>query len=226
MNNPIIRNAQIEIKIPTSQEEFGNAIYYISETDFFEEKWYSISLPKHKIFDDIKKDYRNISNYDLTYIKDIYEKEEFSEDKYFDIKNEINSNLDFLNQGITEIKLLRNYFDFKIFDKYIIKPTLYWPWWNYNYGDWSMLIRIWDSNILNTILHEIIHIGIEKSIIQKYNLTYEEKERIVNLIELYLLNFNIEQNIWDSKINDFIKDIESIHNLPQTIERYITRYPR
>jgi len=65
------------------------------------------------------------------------------------------------------------------------------------------------DNPANTIIHEIVHMGIEKSIIQKYNLSHGLKERIVDTIVYVLFGEFLPeykvQNMGDTKIDKFLK---------------------
>jgi hypothetical protein len=81
----------------------------------------------------------------------------------------------------------------------------------------------------HTILHEIVHIGIEESIVQKYSLNHSEKERLVDLLVKIIFSEEFSgyhlQNLGDSRLDEFIST-ESIKNLPETIGRYINEFPR
>lgn len=85
------------------------------------------------------------------------------------------------------------------------------------------------SNPAHTPIHEIIHIDIEENIVNRFNLTHKEKERLVDLIVLkkfddILPDYQI-QSFGDSRIDPYITS-EALDNLPQIIEKYIKDFPR
>ncbi|MEM8583704.1 MAG: hypothetical protein AAGF87_05515 [Bacteroidota bacterium] len=82
---------------------------------------------------------------------------------------------------------------FKIFEKYEITFTLYGTGGSYDPD--SGLITLFTTtdgkfmnyeNPANTIIHEFVHLGMEESIVQKYNLSHQIKESLVDRF-VYLL---------------------------------------
>ena len=86
------------------------------------------------------------------------------------------------------------------------------------------------KNKHETIVHEIVHMGIEKNIVQKYNLKHWEKEYLVDIIcNKYLGSLMPEygvQKIDMKRMNKYITKENIEKDLPKAIERYIEKYPR
>ena len=93
------------------------------------------------------------------------------------LKNDIEIDLEKYQDTINAnqiFKTLNQNWGFKIFDNYKIILTYYGPGGSYHYK----------------IFHEAIHIGIEKNIIRKYNLSQQQKESIVDaMCSRYLPNY-------------------------------------
>jgi hypothetical protein len=105
-------------------------------------------------------------------------------------------------------------------DEYIIYFTKYGTGGSYNLPNTVIinLNRRWEVGMLKTIIHEIIHLAIEKDILE-YKIEQWQKERIVDLF--FIKNFSRRvyiQNVYNSinteKINqifdDNFPDIEAV----------------
>ncbi len=79
--------------------------------------------------------------------------------------------------------------EFKTFDDYNVIFTLYGTGGSYDPDHGTVtLFTTTEGGFMNyeepanTIIHEIVHMGIEESIVQRYNLSHGLKERIVDTI--------------------------------------------
>ena len=93
----------------------------------------------------------------------------------------------------------------------------------------SGIVNEAQKSIHSRIIHELVHLGIEESIVVRYKLTQSEKERVVDYICKYyfedLLPKYSMQRIGARRMDKFI-NAESIRNLPMAIENYVKKYPR
>ncbi|MEM1258006.1 MAG: hypothetical protein AAGH81_05715, partial [Bacteroidota bacterium] len=76
------------------------------------------------------------------------------------------------------------------------------------------------KNPAYTIVHEITHMGMEYSIVQKYSLTHGLKERLVDTFVYLMFKEKLPeyqiQNMGDKNIDRFLnkkKDIESLNSI-------------
>lgn len=223
--------SRLLINIPTTEEESEYIWNTIQDIKFFEENNYQISLPKGLIIENLKtksklgklteKDYQQLE----TFVKDsVYKKSDY-EQGYRKIENE----LQLINRMIHKISELDFTWNFKEFDTYNVNLTLYGPGGSYNPNEGSVLVYTTPNggfkqydNPANTIIHEIIHIGIEESIITKYKVPHTLKERIVDTF--VFLNFKsylssyIIQDMGDKRIDQYLKTKRDFKNL----DRFIT----
>ena len=76
----------------------------------------------------------------------------------------------------------------------------------------------------HTIIHEMVHIGIDKKIVKEYQLTHWEKERVVDLICSLafgnILNNYSLQSKGEKGLDSFVNK-DSIMNLPLAIKHYV-----
>lgn len=202
------QNRCIEISIPTCEDECKYIWNNIIDIPFFDSNGYSISLPNTSLISQFVERSRNksLSGFDESVL---YEN---IKDSVFDIRDYLNGyakivdGLPIIENAISQIASEPWYWHFQRFPKYSIKLTLYGPGGSYN-PEKGEIILLTDTtgnfkgnkSPVNTIIHEIIHIGIESSIINKYDLSHCIKERIVDrFIQVYF-----DENLLDYEVQDF-----------------------
>lgn len=217
---------RIAVNIPSAKSETDYIWQTIQDINFFEENNYQINLPKGDLIDELKRkskrntlndnDYKKLE----TFITDsVYDKADYLKG-FTKIKNERS----LINKMISDIDQLKLNWTFKTFNTYQINITLYGPGGSYNPDEGSILIFTTPdgqfknySNPANTIIHEITHIGIENSIINKFQLTHPLKERIVDTF--VFLNFKEElpdyqiQDMGDYRIDQYLKTKDDLKDL-------------
>ena len=165
-----------------------------------------------------------------TFITDsVYDKADYLEG-YTKIKNESSV----INKMIIEIDQLKLNWTFKTFKTYQINITLYGPGGSYNPDKGSILIFTTPdgqfknyNNPANTIIHEMTHIGIENSIINRFQVPHGLKERIVDTF--VFLNFKEElpdymiQDMGDYRIDEYIKTKDDLKSLSMHTEDLIKK---
>ncbi|WP_299431365.1 hypothetical protein [uncultured Aquimarina sp.] len=224
---------RIQINIPTADFETEYVWRTIQDINFFEDNNYQISLPKDPLIEDlkIKAKKEKLTNEDYnklkTFIRDsVYDVTDYQKG-YEKIKNQ----LPLINNLVNEISELDYKWNFKEFSVYNINLTLYGPGGRYDSDEGSILIfttskgqfKSYD-NPANTIIHEIIHIGIESAIINKFQVPHPLKERIVDTF--VLLNFKDDlpnyriQNMGEYRTDTYIKtkaDLKSLYSIVKKI---------
>ncbi len=222
---------RIQIIIPSAEEEAEYIWQTIQDISFFDENNYQLSLPKGSLIESLKNKAKNgtLSDTDRTdliyFVKDsIYRKADY-EKGY----TQISVQADLINRMIREISRMHYDWRFKKFDLYQIKLTLYGPGGSYDPEDGSVLIFTTNDgqfknyqNPANTIIHEIIHIGMEESIMQAYPVPHALKERIVDTFVFlnfatYLPDYQI-QNMGETRIDSYLKTKGDLVNLEEHVK--------
>ena len=187
---------RIVLNIPSAKTESEYIWRTIQDIKFFEEHNYQVRLPAGDLIEQLKEKSKSakLNNTDYErleiFIRDsIYHKAEYQ--KGYD---KIQSELALINKMVNEIDASNFKWDFKAFESYQVNLTLYGPGGSYDPDEGSILIFTIPNggfknykNPANTIIHEVVHIGIEASIISKYNVPHALKERIVDIF--VALNF-------------------------------------
>lgn len=225
------KESRIEIVIPTIEQEATSIWRTINDINFLEKQGYNINLPKASLIDSLIKKSKNgtFGNEDFPAIYTLVETKVFEQKNYEQAIQKVGNEIDLMNNLINEIndKKTNWDWDFKMFDKYKVVFTLYGTGGSYdpNEGIVTLLTNkeggfMKYKNPAYTIIHEITHIGMEYSIVSKYNLSHSLKERIVDTF-VYLM-FQKEmpeykiQSMGDENIDKYLitqKDIESLNSI-------------
>lgn len=78
--------------------------------------------------------------------------------------------------------------------------------------------------MLNTMLHEFIHILIQKPIIEKYNVPHNFKERIVDLIGTEFFGEHVQERFINSFVDKYITPEAIKTDLPGSVQKMMADY--
>lgn len=217
------------INIPTIEQEARSIWRTINDIIFLEEQGYKINLPSSQIIDSlISKSKRNkFSNKDFPVIYNLLESEVFKEQNYVSAYKRVKREENLLNQLIIKLKQASKSWNwhFRFFESYTVVLTVYGTGGSYDPD--SGLITLFTTtsgkfmqyeNPANTIIHEIVHLGIESSLIQKYSVPHVEKEKTVDsivkiLFSKYLPKYKVQKMRLTQLDNKLTKteDIKNLH---------------
>lgn len=80
------------------------------------------------------------------------------------------------------------------------------------------------ENMLDTMLHEFIHLLIEKPIIEKYNVPHNFKERIVDIIGQEFFGRYVQENFINPFVDKYITPDAIKTNLPGAVQKMMADY--
>ncbi len=226
----------ISIKVPSIDQEATSIWRTINDINFLEQQGYKINLPKDDLIDSllVKSKKGNFGNDDFSPIYNLLESKIYNNSNYKKALEKVQNQEQLINDIIHQINLSkRNWtWDFKMFESYDVVFTLYGSGGSYDPDNGTVtLFTTLEGDFMNykkpanTIIHEIVHMGIEESIIRKYNLPHGLKERIVDTI-VYILfkkqlpNYKI-QNMGDTRIDDYLKEKNDLNKLTSILEKYL-----
>lgn len=69
------------------------------------------------------------------------------------------------------------------------------------------------------IVHEMLHIGIEENIVKAFNLSQNEKERVVDLMTRYFTKDPYMQERGDKRMDAFVTEEAIVHNLVEAVQK-------
>ena len=126
--------------------------------------------------------------------------------------------------------------NFKTFDNYTVRLTLYGPGGSYNSNTGKIIMLTYPNGTFArgadpapTVVHETTHFAIEDEVITKYNVTQRVKERIVDKFCYYhfrqvLTNYKMQPKSDDS-IDPYLDQPDSWERLPYYVGRYSSGLP-
>ena len=230
---------RIEIIIPTVEQETEYVWRTIHDINFFKQHNYQVALPQGTLIENLKdkasRNDLNDSDYQslLAFMRSkVYKKSDYQNGFY-----KIKENISLINKMINEIGQLETHWEYKEFETYEVKLTLYGPGGSYDPENGSILIYTTIDgqfkqyeNPSNTIIHEIIHIGTEQSIMAKNQVSHPLKERIIDKIVMmnfshYLPDYKL-QGFGDARIDEFLKDKEDLKNLNEIVSDFQEKFYR
>lgn len=225
---------RIRINIPDATDEAEYVWRTIQDIHFFDQHGYSISLPSGALIDTLleKARSRSLNDTDFALLQRYMTATVYNKNDYQAAYKKIDNRRALLNEMINEIDGSERQWQFRSFNTYQINLTLYGPGGSYDPENGSILIYTTPAGDFknyrdpaNTIIHEVVHIGIETSIISRFNVPHPMKERIVDKFvvlnfEGYLPDYRI-QNIGDPKIDIHLNSRKDLATLNSIIERVL-----
>lgn len=213
---------KITVKANSIYEEYSHLEWLHKRKEFYNKIGHYICIPKNEYFKKLwKKDgFESFGINKNEFGNNIYNESLYEEDVK-DTKKEIEK-IDIFFDKIKDW----GKWGFKVFDNYQVKFSAYGTGGAYNYlnGDIIILIsslRAYKKPFLHTIIHEVIHMGIEESIVLKNNLEHWEKEALVDAICInyfsdILKDYKVQEKVDEKYFKLISKD--NIFELPKMIE--------
>ena len=225
--------SMFSVSIPTVEEEAQQLVNVLNRYKWFMDNGYTISLPNTPLIETLKN--KLLAGNSLTSLEENQVREQFKNEIYreSDYQNAFTAIGNVLRTADSQIPELRRYetaWHFFIPRRYNIRLTMYSPGGQYNpnNGDITILAtRSLDRDrLLQTVLHEAIHIGIENIIIQKFNVPHWTKERIVDQFasrqfRSVLPNYWMQTGNVDTSIDVIFQQADALDNLPQRVEEFM-----
>ncbi|WP_420601846.1 hypothetical protein [Flagellimonas sp.] len=222
----------IKVNIPTADDESAYIWTTLQDIPFFEKNNYQVNLPAGTLVADLKSKSKTgeLSDDDYERLKIFIRDSIYNRSDYLKGYEKIGDEKALINTMINKIDRSNFNWDFKRFETYQINLTLYGPGGSYDPDEGSILIftapegqfKNYD-NPANTIIHEIVHMGVEESIIQKYKVPHPLKERIVD--SFVFLNFSAIlpeyriQDMGEFRIDPYLKTKEDLKKLDKFVEQ-------
>lgn len=224
----------LQIQIPTVEMETDYVWRTLQDIPFFEQNNYNVSLPQYGLIDTLKQKARTNSLTDTDYeaLATLMQDSVYQRSDYEQGYEKVAAELASLNQMVQELTTTSYNWPFTTFEVYPVTLTLYGPGGSYNPGEGSILLYTTTDgrfkqyeNPANTIIHEIVHIGIESSIVGQYNVPHTLKERIVDQFVLlsfgdYLPEYRV-QNMGENRPDRHLQSKDDLLELTAIVERML-----
>jgi GNAT superfamily N-acetyltransferase len=220
---------EVTFRAQTKEEAFHFILYLSKKLSWFKHNGYTVPLPQHKAFDILYRQGK-VTKDEEELLRTVFYSEVYKTESFKNSLQSVSQFQDTIKLVLRQLCTLHQNWGFALLPAYEVILTLYGPGGNYWPDKGYVIIRVnengsFNKPVLDSIVHELVHIGIEKTIVTKFNLSHWEKERLVDLIcSLYLKdvlpNYKM-QKIVDTKIDAFVNQTVIEKNLPEVIEKFI-----
>ncbi len=224
---------KINIVIPSIEQEASSVWRTIRDIQFFERAGYTINLPNDPLIDSLIQKCKNgnFGNADFSSIYQLLEDKVFKASDYQAAYQKVKSQKNKLNLLIQEIARSKDTWDwdFLLFDSYDVIFTLYGSGGSFDPESAKVILYTNPKgqfknykNPANTILHEIVHIGMEKSLVQKWQVSHIEKEKLVDSFVYFMFREELPeytmQEMGEQRLGALIKGKEDLQKLNHVLE--------
>lgn len=226
------RFPQITVRANTVDEEMLYVWDKIKRIEFFNRFGYNLSLPKTQGINClISKSLDNkLEDSDFS-ILEIEIPKVYSTSSYEKGINTIKNSISAIKETFNLFNKISTKWEFKLFDEYLIRLTQFGPGGSYDSNKGHIIMKTSKDGLISkrknpieSIIHEIVHIGIEDIIIQKNNIPHETKERIVDKFMVHhfkeIFPDYLLQRIGDVRVERYLEYNDSWDRLPHYIEMF------
>ena len=245
--------SEIIFRAQTQKEECDRIKYTLLKLGWYAKNGYRVILPYHESFEalylEAKSSLSGISD-GASFVKypyfqneeqfwKIFYSEIYDPESYVNGVKLLSAGKEDIEKALKKFTVLQKNWGFKLMPKYQILLTLYGVGGSYEVSAGNVIVLTTPEGQLGSLgalglpIHEMVHIGIEEDIVQKFHLTHWEKEHLVDSIcALYLKNILPEykyQKVSETIVTNmatFINEETIVHNLPLAISNFVKAYPR
>lgn len=220
-----------------AQQQFTYFLNVIKCIPFFKQYNYNVILPDHSSFNSLYKNPELLDTINKESLFPIFEKEIYISINTTPLETILTENKEIILSFFEKLKILHHNWNFLICNEYAVIPVIWSPGGTYEYDSTnnsaSILIKTDENGIpsskykstLETICHEIVHIGIEDCIVKKLHLSHSDKECTVDMImSIYLHDLFPSYKLQTQYINKiFIEHIDK-QMIEQNFYSYLQTY--
>lgn len=233
--------AELEIRPPTLDEAFNYVMLLGDNVAFLKAKGYKFNLPKHPAFEALLNADAPVGEEQRKELKRIFEEEIYDESTYAPAVEGLEKRRATIEAAIAKLAVLHDNWGLTTFPKHEVVFNFVGLGGGHPLtGKVNMCLRE-DGTFGGAfgtvdrpeviVVHELVHNGVDISIAQRFQLSWWEHERLVDLIcSEYLGEVlgspHISQDQGDRRLDEFVTRETITNDLPAAIEKYVAAYPR
>lgn len=224
---------RLTVAEPTADGEAGYIFRNLHDLNFFKKNNYSVAWPQHSVMKSLfeKAEKNMLDESDFTQLSQTMRKDIFSPADYQIGTKKVEQAAHLVDSAIRIMDTFRGW-GFRTFRSYPVLLTLYGPGGSYDDATGQIILFTTPEGRFkgyispaNTLIHEIFHIGIEEAVVKKYNLTHQQKERLVDLFVKtwfgeVLPEYRL-QSFGDSRLDKWFSSRGDFINLPERIRQFL-----
>ncbi len=226
------------VVVPSIQQEATSVWRTINDIAFFEKMGYTVNLPVDPLIDVLiqKSKSGTFGADDFPSIYQLLESKVYQAESYALAKAKVQAQKPLINTIIEQLTSTTDTWDwnFKQFDHYQVVFTLYGSGGSYDPETGVITLFTTElgtfksyENPANTIIHEIVHMGVEASIVQAYQLPHVEKERVVDKFVYLMFGDALPayriQHFGELDLDQALTKKEDLKHLDVILDKYMQR---
>jgi hypothetical protein len=226
---PAPQGSRVIIRAPSPDEELDYLLGTLSKLTFFRENNYTVALPDHPTFREPHP------AGDRGRLRALFVGEVFRPDAYAAGLAALTAFERIRPRVLERMRAMNRRWKLRLYDRYQVVLTLYGPGGSYDPRRGRIvLLTTRDGRFKrpgsHTIVHEMVHLGIQGTIVERFRLTHWEKERVVDLICLrrfgdLLPGYRMQPNPRGREVDAYV-DRHGLADLPAAIVAYVKDHPR
>ena len=234
LSYPLDQEHRLIIRPPGLEEELRALEWTIDRLPFFKRKGYTVALPDQPDFMAWLKDRKTRAG-NRGELARIFGDKVFDPAAYGPGLQALALRPEMVVRAFSGLKRLAERWGFQLFPSYEVVLTLYGPGGSYDprSGRISLLTttrgRFKQSDPLQTIVHEMVHLGLERPVVKRFGLGHWEKERLVDLICLVFLKQTLPGYKPGTRACpelDRLVSLKGLDDLPRAVAAYVGATPR
>lgn len=222
---PVAR-PEVAVRAQRGDEAFEYLWTQLGDMPFFRKHHYEVALPSHALFKGYAKD--GLEDADRGVARQVFLAEVYDE-RAFDAGIEVlRGRAAELAHELDAFQRWAARWGFAAPRRYDVALTLYGPGGSYDPEAARVTVLTtadgrFKKEPIHNLVHEMVHIGIERPIVQRFGLSHPEKERLVDRICVVafgdrLANYQV-QPMGPPELDPYVT-ASSVEDLPRSIERY------
>jgi len=235
---PLVGQGFIDIQIPSAEEETDYIWRTIIDIAFFEQHNYQLSLPKGPMIEELKVKSRakQLTDEDYERLKDFMLTRGYRKQDYLSGFKKIAAKEALLNKMIRRLRRHKRDWSFKLYENYPVVLTLYGSGGSYDPDNGRIIVFTTpdgqfktSDNAAHVVIHEVVHIGLEQSIIQDLKVPHTFKERIVDRFVLAYFRKWIPayqvQEMGENRIDPYLQRKKDAKTLKAQVQQILAKPP-
>ena len=223
------------VRIPTVQEETDYVWRTLGQLKFYKDNGYRPYLPSNTTVEELigKAEKGQLVEADRTSLLETIKKDVYKEQDYTKALWIVAGKLELADTALPRFEHFKSLWGFFIPRHYEIVLTLYGTGGSYDPEKGIIFLKTTadgrfakSENPLDTILHEAVHIGIDKVIVKRYGLPQWTKERVVDQFMMHNFQdicpgYTLQRNP-ETLVDMYLQEPGVWDRLPSAIEEYVT----
>lgn len=225
---------RVKIEIPSVDEEIEYVWRTLQDIPFITKHGYELSLPEHPMMESLieKAKRSELTRKDRDSLDRLMRNNIYNRKLYELAYAKIKSRQAHINQLINRLDRLDKNWNYQSFETYQVRLTFYGPGGSFDPSNGSILIFATPGGAFKqykdpacTIIHEVVHIGIEESIVSQLSVPHALKERVVDRI--VEMNFKEElpeyrvQNMGYAEFDGYLRDLSDFKELNKVLKKFL-----